>query len=27
VANPDAADLPENPHGAMLWISQKPEGA
>ena len=27
VANPDAADLPENPNGAMLWISQKPEGA
>ena len=26
VANPDAADLPENPNGAMLWISQKPEG-
>ena len=27
VANPDAADLPENPHGAMLWVSQRPEGA
>jgi hypothetical protein len=27
VANPDAADLPGNPNGAMLWISQKPEGA
>lgn len=27
VANPDAADLPENPNGAMLWISQKPDGA
>jgi len=27
VANPDAADLPGNPHGAMLWISHKPEGA
>jgi len=27
VANPDAADLPENPNGAMLWISHKPEGA
>jgi hypothetical protein len=27
VANPDASDLPENPNGAMLWISQKPEGA
>jgi hypothetical protein len=26
VANPDAADLPENPNGATLWISQKPEG-
>ncbi|MFE4229488.1 VOC family protein [Arthrobacter sp. NPDC056886] len=26
VANPDAADLPENPNGAMLWISHKPEG-
>ena len=24
VANPDAADLPENPNGAMLWISAKP---
>ena len=27
VANPDAADLPGNPNGGMLWISQKPEGA
>ena len=27
VANPDAAELPDNPNGAMLWISQKPEGA
>lgn len=27
VANPDAADLPENPNGAMLWISHKPAGA
>ncbi len=27
VANPDAVDLPENPNGATLWISQKPEGA
>jgi hypothetical protein len=27
VANPDAADLPENPNGAMLWISYKPAGA
>jgi hypothetical protein len=27
VANPDAVDLPENPNGAMLWISHKPEGA
>lgn len=27
VANPDAADLPENPNGAMLWISLKPEAA
>jgi hypothetical protein len=27
VANPDAADLPENPNGATLWISAKPAGA
>ena len=27
VANPDAADLPDNPNGGMLWISQKPEAA
>ncbi|SDL59870.1 hypothetical protein SAMN04487916_11151 [Arthrobacter sp. ov407] len=27
VANPDAADLPDNPNGGMLWISQKREGA
>ncbi|MEV5054056.1 VOC family protein [Arthrobacter sp. LAR12-1-1.1] len=27
VANPDAVELPENPNGAMLWISAKPEGA
>jgi hypothetical protein len=24
VANPDATDLPDNPNGAMLWISAKP---
>jgi hypothetical protein len=27
VANPDAADLPDNPNGAMLWISAKPAGS
>jgi hypothetical protein len=27
VANPDAADLPENPLGATLWIGAKPAGA
>ncbi len=27
VANPDAADLPENPNGATLWISSRPAGA
>jgi hypothetical protein len=26
VANPDAADLPDNPNGAMLWITQKRAG-
>jgi hypothetical protein len=27
VANPDAADLPDNPLGATLWIAAKPAGA
>jgi hypothetical protein len=27
VANPDAADLPDNPNGATLWISAKPATA
>ncbi|MGY2743844.1 VOC family protein [Pseudarthrobacter sp. O4] len=27
VANPDAADLSDNPNGATLWISAKPAGA
>jgi hypothetical protein len=27
VANPDAADLPDNPNGGMLWVSQKRESA
>ena len=27
VANPDAADLPDNPNGGMLWISAKPAGS
>jgi hypothetical protein len=27
VANPDAADLPDNPTGATLWISAKPATA
>ena len=26
VANPDAADLPDNPNGAMLWITEKRAG-
>ncbi len=27
VANPDAAELPDNPNGAALWISARPSGA